>query len=240
MNTLNVHNQNPSVSSWLTQKDETLHYRGHGKLDSSPASTSVLHVISHELDHVAEYKAEAARKGADIRGIDVDIRYEIRNGKMVAIGGETRVTTSTKPANSEKPTYEDLYTDSLFPTIQEINARKEVQEKQKKDELPLDEQILKEKLEAIQYELKSVLTRAIFRDPEHRSIDDLREDRKEANFRAMKNHYENQLDELKRKEQEAYSKAIANRVVEMQKINRSAFIDLGNISTISARLDLIA
>lgn len=238
MITSNVHNQNQAVSP-LLQKDETIHYRGHGKLDSSPASTSVLHVISHELDHVAEYKAEAVRKGADIRDINVKIRYEIRDGKMVAVGGETRVTTETKPA-PEKSTYEDLYVDSLFPTIQEINARKDSQASEKKTELPLDEQILKEKLEAIQYELKSVLTRAIFRDPEHRSIDDIRNDRKENSYIAMRNYYEGQLDELKRKEQEAYSRALATKLVEMQKINRTAFIDLGSLTTTSARLDLIA
>ncbi|WP_078125546.1 hypothetical protein [Leptospira alexanderi] len=70
-------------------RDESLHYIGHGQLESAPASTSVLHVISHELGHVAELRSEAMRDRAEIRSLNMKIHYEFQNGKLVAVAGET-------------------------------------------------------------------------------------------------------------------------------------------------------
>lgn len=77
-------------------KDESLHYVGHGQLESAPASTSVLHVISHELGHVAEFRSEAMRDRAEIRSLNMKIHYEFRNGKLVAVAGETEAVTVQK------------------------------------------------------------------------------------------------------------------------------------------------
>lgn len=77
-------------------KDESLHYVGHGQLESAPASTSVLHVISHELGHVAEFRSEAMRDRAEIRSLNMKIHYEFRNGKLVAVAGETEAVTARK------------------------------------------------------------------------------------------------------------------------------------------------
>ncbi|MBF3377723.1 hypothetical protein [Leptospira borgpetersenii] len=77
-------------------KDESLHYVGHGQLESAPASTSVLHVISHELGHVAEFRSEAMRDRAEIRSLNMKIHYEFRNGKLVAVAGETEAVTAQK------------------------------------------------------------------------------------------------------------------------------------------------
>lgn len=77
-------------------RDESLHYIGHGQLESAPASTSVLHVISHELGHVAEFRSEATRDRAEIRSLNMKIHYEFRNGKLVAVAGETEAVTAKK------------------------------------------------------------------------------------------------------------------------------------------------
>ncbi|PJZ66843.1 hypothetical protein CH371_01725 [Leptospira wolffii] len=83
-------------------KDTSVQYIGHGQLESSPQSTSVLHVISHELGHVAEFRSEAIRDRAEIRSIEVSIHYEMRDGKLVAVAGETRATT-VKKSEEESP-----------------------------------------------------------------------------------------------------------------------------------------
>ncbi|EMJ98066.1 hypothetical protein [Leptospira alstonii] len=77
-------------------RDESLHYIGHGQLESAPSSTSVLHVISHELGHVAEFRSEAMRDRAEIRSLNMKIHYEFRNGKLVAVSGETEAVTAKK------------------------------------------------------------------------------------------------------------------------------------------------
>ncbi|MCB1159753.1 MAG: hypothetical protein H7A25_00195 [Leptospiraceae bacterium] len=75
----------------------TLYYFGHGKLESSPSTSSILHVLSHELDHVAEYRAKAARENAVIHSLDIKVDYEIRDGMLVAVSGETSVTMDKNP-----------------------------------------------------------------------------------------------------------------------------------------------
>lgn len=77
-------------------RDESLHYIGHGQLESAPASVSVLHVISHELGHVAEFRSEAMKDRAEIRSLNMKIHYEFRNGKLVAVAGETEAVTAQK------------------------------------------------------------------------------------------------------------------------------------------------
>lgn len=85
-------------------RDESLYYIGHGQLESAPASTSVLHVISHELGHVAEFKSEAIRDRAEIRSLNMKIHYEFRDGKLVAVAGKTEVITAKKP---EEPSHKN-------------------------------------------------------------------------------------------------------------------------------------
>jgi hypothetical protein len=72
-------------------------YIGHGQLESSPENFSILHVVSHELSHVQEFKNEAFRQGEDIAEIRVKINMEMRgNGKLVAVSGETSATTKKR------------------------------------------------------------------------------------------------------------------------------------------------
>ncbi|PJZ71117.1 hypothetical protein CH373_00935 [Leptospira perolatii] len=93
----------PHNASLDMYRDRSVHYIGHGQLESSTESSSILHVISHELGHVAEFKNEAARDNADVRSIDVSIHYEMRNGKLVAVSGETKAVT-VKKENQTKQT----------------------------------------------------------------------------------------------------------------------------------------
>lgn len=117
-------------------RDESLHYIGHGQLESSPASTSVLHVISHELGHVAEFRSEAMRDRADIRSLNMKIHYEFRNGKLVAVSGETEAVTVKK--SEDKSTQEKL-------AETETPQEKEKVEKDKKAETSKSELEDKEK-----------------------------------------------------------------------------------------------
>ncbi|XDD50362.1 hypothetical protein AB3N59_00630 [Leptospira sp. WS92.C1] len=132
-------------------RDESLHYIGHGQLESSPASTSILHVISHELGHVAEFRSEAARDRAEIRSLDMKIHYEFRNGKLVAVSGETQAVTTKKSEESSKK--------NEITSPEEFPKEKESLEKEKKqDSLEVrledkEKQILSE-LQRIESELQ--------------------------------------------------------------------------------------
>ena len=77
--------------------DNRLKYKGHGQIESATESSSIAHVMGHELTHVAEFRAEARREGSHVHSIDVKIDYEIRNGKLVAVSGETKALTYKKP-----------------------------------------------------------------------------------------------------------------------------------------------
>lgn len=104
-----------------------IHYIGHGRLESSPENLSILHVVSHELGHVAEFKREAIQKGEDVVDIKVRVHYEMReNGKLVAVSGETEASFRSK-------NQENLESSSLFQPYKDnrnyINAVEEEDEK---------------------------------------------------------------------------------------------------------------
>ncbi len=77
-------------------RDRRVAYIGHGKLESSSENLSSLHVISHELGHAQEFRSQALRDHSEIRSLDVKIHYENRNGKLVAVSGETSVLSAKK------------------------------------------------------------------------------------------------------------------------------------------------
>lgn len=84
-------------------KDRRVNYAGHGQLETAPESLSALHVISHELGHAAEFKNEAFREGRDVQSVQVKINYELRDGRMVAVSGETHAVTRPKAKSEEDP-----------------------------------------------------------------------------------------------------------------------------------------
>ncbi|MCW7488943.1 hypothetical protein [Leptospira meyeri] len=84
-------------------KDRRVNYVGHGQLESAPESLSALHVISHELGHAAEFKNQAFREGREVQSVQVKINYELRDGRMVAVSGETHAVTRPHSQSEEDP-----------------------------------------------------------------------------------------------------------------------------------------
>ncbi|EMM93808.1 hypothetical protein LEP1GSC158_4493 [Leptospira interrogans serovar Zanoni str. LT2156] len=146
-------------------RDESLYYIGHGQLESAPASTSVLHVISHELGHVAEFKSEALRDRAEIRSLNMKIHYEFRNGKLVAVAGETEVVTAKK---SEETLRKDIETSQQESLKEKDFPKKEETSKTKSEDR--EKQILSE-IRRIESELKIFETK---KDVEEKGFDSIR------------------------------------------------------------------
>lgn len=157
-------------------RDESLYYIGHGQLESAPASTSVLHVISHELGHVAEFKSEALRDRAEIRSLNMKIHYEFRNGKLVAVAGETEVVTAKK---SEETLRKDTETSQQESLKEKDFPKKEETSKTKSEDR--EKQILSE-IRRIESELKIFETK---RDVEEKGFDSIRKTELEEKKRKL-------------------------------------------------------
>lgn len=157
-------------------RDESLYYIGYGQLESAPASTSVLHVISHELGHVAEFKSEALRDRAEIRSLNMKIHYEFRNGKLVAVAGETEVVTAKK---SEETLRKDIETSQQESLKEKDFPKKEETSKTKSEDR--EKQILSE-IRRIESELKIFETK---RDVEEKGFDSIRKTELEEKKRKL-------------------------------------------------------
>ncbi|WP_061241494.1 hypothetical protein [Leptospira interrogans] len=157
-------------------RDESLYYIGHGQLESAPASTSVLHVISHELGHVAEFKSEALRDRAEIRSLNMKIHYEFRNGKLVAVAGETEVVTAKK---SEETLRKDIETSQQESLKEKDFPKKEETSKTKSEDR--EKQILSE-IRRIESELKIFETK---KDVEKKGFDSIRKTELEEKKRKL-------------------------------------------------------
>lgn len=168
-------------SNFLPNFDERIYYRSHGKLESSSASFSVLHVIAHELSHLAEFRAKAREEGAEIRNEDIDIHYEIRNGRLVAVGGVTRVTTAKKVNQTEK---ENFHSSILQDTV-ELSYQNKTKEE------------LQEKLKQVQSDLNLFLIKGSTENEEQKLT---LEDKKIQGFERLKEAIKKRLEELNKKE----------------------------------------
>lgn len=157
-------------------RDESLYYIGHGQLESAPASTSVLHVISHELGHVAEFKSEALRDRAEIRSLNMKIHYEFRNGKLVAVADETEVVTAKK---SEETLRKDTETSQQESLKEKDFPKKEETSKTKSEDR--EKQILSE-IRRIESELKIFETK---KDVEEKGFDSIRKTELEEKKRKL-------------------------------------------------------
>jgi hypothetical protein len=221
-----------------TMNEDTIFYRGHGRLESSPASNSVLHVISHELDHVAEFKSQAIQDKVEIRSIDMNIHYEIRDGKLVAVGGDTKMITAKK--------LEEIKTSSDLEVIDSyVSAYENDEEKSKtKNSSSLfsiysNEERVKERLEQIQQELKTILTKAYYSDPLPKTAEGIKDGIKESRFQEIRNKIQNELEELKQKEQVERSKAMLLKIAEMQE-NLELGVVVGIFNTSGSSVQLFA
>ncbi|MCC5813962.1 MAG: hypothetical protein JJT78_04340 [Leptospira sp.] len=111
----------------------SIHYIGHGRLESSPENFSILHVVAHELSHVQEFKNEAFRENADIAEIRVKIDYEMRpNGKMVAVSGETTAVTQKKSESDSNSSLFEPYTKEKKNSHNQIDEENEKESNEKK------------------------------------------------------------------------------------------------------------
>ncbi|MEM7181986.1 MAG: hypothetical protein AAF518_13800 [Spirochaetota bacterium] len=71
------------------EHNSTVHYHGHGVLENAASHDSISHVMGHELVHVGELKQEAFLLGGNLKYLDIELGYEFRDGKVVAVSGET-------------------------------------------------------------------------------------------------------------------------------------------------------
>ncbi|MBM9549103.1 hypothetical protein JWG40_18910 [Leptospira sp. 201903074] len=142
-------------------KDRRVNYVGHGQLESSPESLSALHVISHELGHAAEFKNEAFQEGRDVQSVQVKINYELRDGRMVAVSGETQAVTRPK-SNAEEDSTLTPYSDGksikdLFQLKEEEDKKANAKEKTKLNPKELMQKSHEKELESKIKELETRL-----------------------------------------------------------------------------------
>lgn len=216
-------------------EDSELHFRGHGKLESASESSSILHVISHELDHVAEFKAQSIRDQTEIRSIDMKIHFEFRDGRLVAVGGNTKMTSVEKNKQREEVGNQlDLFPEPITLSSKEILPS---------PEKISEESVLKEKLNLIQNELKSILNKAYFKEVYLEESDKEKDFKKQASYREIRNRLQKELDELRRRVDAEKSKELLLKVAEMQNNLKTGFINPEEINVLISpekHLDLIA
>ncbi len=86
------------VNAIESRVPEPIRYKGHGQLESASPSSSVGHVVLHELRHVHEFHARAEQERRAILHEDVDIQFAFVDGQLVAIAG--RATAVMGPPGS--------------------------------------------------------------------------------------------------------------------------------------------
>lgn len=164
-----------SSSMMERPKDTSVKYIGHGQLESAPQASSVLHVISHELGHVAEFRNEAIRDNAELRSIDVSIEYELRDGKLVAVAGETRATT-VKKAEEKKSNLSSLNEEEVGNTDKSVDQAKKKEAASRSNMISDKEWELMSELRDIDLELNRLDKNqaSSHDDPEKKSEDEAR------------------------------------------------------------------
>ena len=123
-----------------------------------------MHVISHEPDHVAEFKSRRSATKQQIRNLDIKIDYEFRNGKLVAVGGETSVIT--KQSNKHLRAVPALRDDAI-----DFNAVRKSENSN--DGLTMQESKLKESLSKSRLKLISLL-KTYYSNPNFKTPSDIK------------------------------------------------------------------
>lgn len=65
-------------------------FDGHGMTEHCTEGLSVAHVSAHERGHLNSYRMRALAEGYQVVSEDIDIRFEMRDGRLVAVAGEAR------------------------------------------------------------------------------------------------------------------------------------------------------
>ena len=233
MMTTGINSQNQSqLYSQKPRENDTIYYVGHGQLEKASSNTSIMHVISHELDHVAEFKSQAIRDRAEIRSLDMKIDYEYRNGKLVAVGGETSVTTEPARETSKR----------AFPALREdtidLNALKKPE--LVSDGLTMQESKLKDKLEQIETEIDLSLKKTYYSDPNFKSSADIKDEAREQELRETKSRISLQLEESRNKEFIEKSRSLMAKIKTLQNNFRDSLVKLGLMQGTGNSLDMLA
>jgi len=221
----------PHFNPNSTLLDSEILYKGHGKIESASESSSILHVISHELEHVAEFKAQANKDEVQIRSIEMQIHFEFRDGRLVAVGGETKMTSAGKSSPKEE-IGKQL---DLFP-----NSKILLNEATIPQDLQVEETILKEKLELIQNELRTLLNKSIFKDISNKGKEN---ESIQVSYKEIKHRLQQELEDLKRKVEAEKSRELLLKVADIQNNLRTGFIDPDEINILISpekHLDLLA
>ncbi len=222
----------PHFNPNSTLLDSEILYKGHGKIESASESSSIMHVISHELEHVAEFKAQANRDEVQIRSIDMQIHFEFRDGRLVAVGGETKMTSAEKSSSKEEIGKQlDLFPNSKILPNETIPISQDLQ---------VEETLLKEKLELIQNELRTLLNKSVFRDLSNKGKEN---DSIQVSYRELRNRLQQELEDLKRRVEAEKSRELLLKVADIQNNLRTGFIDPDEINILISpekHLDLLA
>jgi len=95
--------------------ESTINYKGHGMIEKASASNSIGHVIAHENRHLQEFRNRAIYQGKEILSENISIKYEFRDGKLVAVAGEATATMKEKPKETSESSD---YSQSNQPVIE--------------------------------------------------------------------------------------------------------------------------
>jgi len=77
-------------------------FDGHGMTEHCTEGLSVAHVSAHERGHLNSYRMRALAEGYEVVSEDIDIRFEMRDGRLVAVAGEAKARH--KPRESHQGT----------------------------------------------------------------------------------------------------------------------------------------
>jgi len=216
----------------LSISGETLGYIGHGQLESSPASMSVLHVVGHELDHVAEFRNEAIRDNAEIRSIEMKIDYEFQNGKLVAVSGKTTATTQKKPTK-EKSESPELELDKRDDKKNENDLRESG-----KNKISQEERNLLFRLEYVKSEISNLDNKGYYTDREPKDIQDKKEERKKEALNEKKRKIEAELANFRTKTQIEKSQEFLQALLKESQNNSFRFLKAEYAPKLGSALDI--
>ncbi|MCW7501695.1 hypothetical protein ND806_15725 [Leptospira sp. 2 VSF17] len=218
-------------------KDRRVNYVGHGQLESAPESLSALHVISHELGHAAEFKNEAFREGRDVQSVQVKINYELRDGRMVAVSGETHAVTRPKSQSEEDPALTP-YSDGksikdLFRLKEEEENKSNSNEKTKLNPKELiqktHEKELESKIKELETKLESEKTK--------KTDSDIRSEERLKEIESEKKRLEEEVRLLRIKEQLKETFALLTDFRKMMTSNLFGMINIQSESNSGNYLD---
>lgn len=203
-------------------KNHNVHYIGHGQLESSSENFSTLHVISHEMNHVSEFKSEASKLNMDIANLEVHVHYELRNGKLVAVSGETEATYLPKNKDEVKDSY---------ISYSNLNQETDSFKKEKTDKL-------ENKLNEVELDLKNYYYNN-FLDEEKDELNQISQGNKKIHLKELKEKLELELEALKFEELVKDLKEDLEDILSMNRDFSENLFKVGKHSLVGQNLDFL-